>query len=104
MTTIAQDTSQRNSARADEDTVEPILIAEWPIKRGEIVRVTLKDYKGTRLIDIRKFFEREDGDFSPTSKGIALNIKHLNRLSAAIKEASAVAYQRGLMPAGEGGQ
>lgn len=105
MSLIAQDAPQRNNSRSSPDEVDPILIAEWPIKRGEIARVSIKKYKGTWLLDIRKFFESESGEFNPTSKGIALSLKHLNHINAAVGDAVDVARQRGLISAvGEGEQ
>ncbi len=101
MTTLAQEAPRRNSSRLSADDVEPILISEWPIKRGEIARVSIKKYKGTWLLDIRKFFEIGDGGFNPSSKGIALSIRHLNRINAAVADALAVARQRGLVPTDE---
>jgi hypothetical protein len=38
MTTIAQDAPQRNSHKGKPDDAEPIIIAEWPVKRGECPR------------------------------------------------------------------
>jgi hypothetical protein len=93
----------RRSSPLNTGEVEPILIAEWPLKRGEIARVSIKNYKGTWLLDIRKFFENEAGDYNPTSKGIALSIKHLNRINTALADALTVARQRGLIPADQEG-
>ena len=47
MTTLAQEAPRRNRSRSNADDVEPILIAEWPIKRGEIARVSIENYKGS---------------------------------------------------------
>jgi Transcriptional Coactivator p15 (PC4) len=105
MTTIAQEGAPHKRDRSNTENIEPILIAEWPLERGEIVRVSIKKYNGTLLIDVRKFFEKGNGEFNPSSKGIALGIKNLNRLSAAMADALAVARQRNLIsPDQEGGQ
>jgi hypothetical protein len=104
MTTITQDAPQRNSHKGKPDDVEPIIIGEWPIKRGEIARISIENYKGTWLISIRKWFEAEDGQLRP-GKGISLSVKHLRHMSVAMDEALAVARERGLIPADvEGGQ
>jgi Transcriptional Coactivator p15 (PC4) len=78
--------------------LEPLLIAEWPIKRGEIARVSIENYKGTWLISLRKWFEAEDGQLRP-GKGISLSVKHLRRISAAMDDALAAARKSGLIPA-----
>jgi len=51
MTTLAQDAPRRNDSRSNTDDVESILIAEWPLSRGEIARVAIRSFKGTWLID-----------------------------------------------------
>lgn len=104
MTTLAQETPRRNNSRSNADEVEPILIAEWPL-RGEVARVMIRSFKGTWLIDLRKWFETGDGELRAGSKGISLGVKHLRRISAAMNEACEVARSRGLIHADEeGGQ
>ncbi|MGC8059574.1 transcriptional coactivator p15/PC4 family protein, partial [Salmonella enterica] len=63
MTTLAQEAPRRNNSRSPTDDVEPILIAEWPLSRGEIARVAIRSFKGTWLIDLRKWFEAGDGQW-----------------------------------------
>jgi Transcriptional Coactivator p15 (PC4) len=105
MSTVTQDAVRRNSSRSNTDDVEPILIAEWPLSRGEVARVSIRSFKGTWLIDLRKWFEAGDGQLRAGSKGISLSVKHLRRISVAMNEALATALERGLIPADrEGGQ
>jgi hypothetical protein len=101
MNTLAQEPSRRNGHRSSADPLAPLLIAEWPIKRGEIARVSIENYKGTWLISLRRWFEAEDEQLRP-GKGLSLSIKHLRRLSVAMDEALTIARQRGLIPADEG--
>jgi hypothetical protein len=102
MTTLAQKAPQRNTQHSKPDDQEPVLIAEWPIKRGEIARVSIENYKGTWLIDLRKWFEVDAGDWRATSKGLKISVKHLRRISAAMNEALEIASARGLIPADKG--
>jgi hypothetical protein len=99
MTSIAQDAPTRNSSRSNADNVESILIAEWPINRREIARVSIEWYRGSCLINLRKWYEDGTGKFNPGNKGIALNIGHLRRISAAMEDALVVARERGLVSA-----
>lgn len=101
MTTLAQDAPRRNNSRSDADDVEPILIAEWPLTRGDIARVAIRSFKGTWLIDIRKWFETADGQLHAGPKGISLSLKHLRRMNVALEEAISVAGARGLISADE---
>jgi hypothetical protein len=104
MTTIAQEAPPRNDSRSNADEVEPILIAEWPIKRGEIARVSIENYKGSWLIDYRKWFEVDSGEWRATSKGLKLSVRHLRRISEAMNEALEVARSRGLPTDDEAGR
>jgi Transcriptional Coactivator p15 (PC4) len=61
-----------------------IIVAEWAINRRESVRVSVEQYKGVDLVNIRKWFKAEDGSLRPGKAGIALNVKHLPRLTEAM--------------------
>jgi hypothetical protein len=103
MTTLAQEAPRRNDSRSNTDEVEPILISEWPLSRGEIVRFSIGNFKGTWLIDLRKWFEAADGQLRAGPKGISLSVKHLRRISEAMTEAIEVARSRGLLQADDEG-
>jgi hypothetical protein len=104
MTTVTQDAPQGNRQRAKPDP-EPVIVAEWPInKRGETARVSIEFYKGTCLINVRKWFEADDGEKRP-GKGLALSVRHLPQLTEAVAKALAIAHERGLIaPDHEGGK
>lgn len=38
----------------------------------EEIRVTIQDYQGTDLIDLRTYWQNDAGDWLPTKKGISL--------------------------------
>jgi Transcriptional Coactivator p15 (PC4) len=103
MTTLAQEAVPRNRSRSNVDDIEPILIAEWPLSRGEVARVSIRSFKGTWLIDLRKWFEAADGEMRAGPKGISLSVKNLRRISAAMNEAIEVALSRGLIQTDEEG-
>lgn len=98
MSTFSQEAPQRNSHQGRSDGNEAIVIADWPIKRGETARVSIENYKGTWLISLRKWFEAEDGQMRP-GKGMSLSVKHLPRVAEAMGIALATARERGLIPA-----
>jgi hypothetical protein len=103
MTTLTQEAPRRNSSGSNSDEVEPILISEWPLSRGEIARVSIRNFKGSWLIDIRKWFETGAGELRAGPKGISLSLKHLRRISVATNEAIDVARSRGLLQADDEG-
>jgi hypothetical protein len=96
MTTLAQDIPQdnRRAAAADLNTV---IVAEWPLKRHERLRITLELFNGVWLINSRKWFETENGEWRPSKQGIALGVKHLPQLADAVAKALSIARERGLI-------
>src|SRR4051794_36122737 len=74
----------------------PVRIARFVKNRRECVIVTLKEYAGVKLADIRVFAATNEGDL-PTSKGVALDIRRLPDLKAAIERAEAEAQRLGLL-------
>ncbi|MCD0417280.1 transcriptional coactivator p15/PC4 family protein [Rubrivivax sp. JA1024] len=66
-----------------------LAIAEWPINRREHLRVTIEDFNGSPLLNIRKWYKAEGGDeLLPSKRGIALSVRHVGQLTAALSEAS----------------
>ena len=77
---------------------EIVTIAEWPSgRRGEVVRMTIGEFGGRRLINLRKWFEAENGSMRPGRSGMALGIKHLHRLADGLAEARKVAIAQGMI-------
>ena len=95
MTVLTQDVPRgnRQNSRSESDDM---IVAEWPINRRETARVTLALYKGAWLINLRKWFEGDDGEIRP-GKGLALGAKHLPRLAEAIAKALTEARARGII-------
>jgi hypothetical protein len=79
---------------------EPITVAEWwKNRRGESIRVSLSNYEGRDLADVRTWYTGDDGKLKP-GKGFAAEVKHLPRLTAAIAKAEAKARELGLIDDG----
>jgi len=73
---------------------EPIEVAKfWANRRGEAAIVSLREYEGAIVIDVRKHYSAADGTLKPTRKGIALTIRKLPELAAAIGKALAKARE-----------
>ena len=49
-------------------------------------RVGMREFRGTRFIDIRAYFETDDGEWRPTKKGITLPIDAFPEFAAAVAE------------------
>jgi hypothetical protein len=57
----------------------------------------LREYEGAVVIDVRKHYTAGDGTLKPTRKGIALTIRKLPDLAAAINKALRKARELGLI-------
>ncbi len=65
-----------------------MLIAEIQKNLKERMRVSIEEYRGRKFIDLRVYFEAEDGEWKPTKKGIALNKESIDAAIKALQEAS----------------
>jgi hypothetical protein len=78
---------------------EPVEIAKfWKNRRrNESVHVTLSEYEGRPLINVRVYATGTDGIDRPTVKGIAMGIRRLPELAAALDKAVKRARELGLI-------
>jgi len=44
-------------------------------KSKDVVRVQIKEFKGWAYLDIRTFYQGDDGEYCPTKKGISIPIQ-----------------------------
>ena len=83
---------------------EPVIVSEfWANRRGESVRVQLREYEGRALVDVRKHFTAADGKLQPTHKGISIAVTRLPDLAGALNRAVDKARELGLI-ADKGGR
>ena len=78
---------------------EPIIISKfWKNRRrNESVHVTLSEYEGHCLINVRVYCTGTDGIDRPTPKGLAMGVRKLPGLARAIVAAEAKALELGLI-------
>jgi hypothetical protein len=78
---------------------EPVLVAEfWCNRRGEAVRVQLREYQGVALVDLRKYYTGREGKLLPTKKGLSIAVRKLPELADAIARTLSKAKELGLIP------
>jgi hypothetical protein len=78
---------------------EPVIVSKFFCnRRCEVVVVSLREFEGIALADVRKHYTAADGKLRPTAKGIAVKISKLPELAAAIGKALAKAKELGLIP------
>jgi hypothetical protein len=78
---------------------EPIEIAKWwkSRRRDIAVIVTLSEYEGRPIINIREHFIGSDGCMRPTTRGLAMAVRRLPELSKAIRQALETARKLNLL-------
>jgi hypothetical protein len=59
------------------------------IERGEteVLRVSAEEYKGRKYIDIRIYFENDEGEWKPTKKGVTVQPDKVEDFLELIKKA-----------------
>ncbi|MCA1546315.1 transcriptional coactivator p15/PC4 family protein [Bradyrhizobium sp. BRP19] len=83
---------------------EPVEIAKfWKNRRrSESVRVSLSEYEGHPLINVRIYLTGTDGIDRPTPKGVAMGVHKLPELASALAKAVDKARELGLLDDGGG--
>lgn len=83
---------------------DPVVISKlWKNRRrNESVHVTLSEYEGHNLINVRVYCTGTDGIDRPTQKGVSMGIRNLPELARALVKAEAKAHELGLLE-GESG-
>jgi hypothetical protein len=85
---------------------EPIEVAKWwkSRRRDIAVVVSLSAYEGRNLVNVREHFIGSDGCMRPTTKGLAMVVRRLPDLAAAVTKALAKARELGLLDDDEAGE
>ena len=63
------------------------LVARIAKNPTEEVRVSLTSYRGHELVDIRVFFQDEQGEWRPTKRGVSLSVDSFTELREAVVKA-----------------
>ena len=50
------------------------LIAQFEKNATEVVRVSLTEFRGRKLIDLRVYYTDDEGEYRPTRKGISISV------------------------------
>jgi hypothetical protein len=59
------------------------------IERGEteVLRISTEEYKGRKYLDLRIYFENNDGEWKPTKKGVTVQPERLDDFLELVKKA-----------------
>lgn len=75
------------------------VIATIPKNSREEVRISLSEFRGVDLINLRIWFDAKDGDKRPSKDGLALRLEKLPDLIQALQGAEHEARRAGLLAA-----
>ena len=60
------------------------LVAQFEKNATEVVRVSLTEFRGHKLIDLRVYYTDDKGEYRPTRKGISLAVDGYTEFRAAV--------------------
>jgi hypothetical protein len=83
---------------------ETQLVAQFEKNSKEEVRVSIDDFHGRKLINLRVFYKSEDGKWLPGKQGIALNIERYRDLADALVKVGEELQSRGLIQGNMSGE
>jgi len=73
---------------------DEVLIQSIEKGPGTRIHVRLSRFRDRDYLDIRNFYETEDGEWKPTRKGIAIPVEFYDELMAALAQAKETIAQR----------
>lgn len=54
--------------------------------KSEIIRVSIDEYRGEKLVNIRVFYKDKEGNWAPSKKGIAIRLEIFPQLKKVLDE------------------
>ena len=75
------------------------LIAQFEKNATEVVRVTLAEFHGRQLIDLRVYYTDDKGEYRPTRKGISLPVDGYTDFRTAVARLDKMLIDRKLLTA-----
>ena len=64
-------------------------------KGNDKIIITVKEFKGKQYIDLRTYFENDQGEWIPTKKGISLTPDNLDDMIGFLQEAKKAVPDKG---------
>jgi hypothetical protein len=73
------------------------VIAQFEKNATEVIRISLTEYRGRKLIDARVYYSDDEGQFRPTKKGISLAVERYTDFKRAILTLEKLLLERNLI-------
>jgi hypothetical protein len=64
-----------------------MVIGQVERSQTEVIRVSTEEFKGRSYVDVRIYFEDNEGEWKPTKKGVTINPDKLEQVIELLKEA-----------------
>lgn len=65
------------------------ILAEIPREGGEVLRISIGEFKGRKLLNIRIWYtDSESGELRPTKKGVTVNAGQYQNFMKAVESAA----------------
>jgi hypothetical protein len=73
------------------------VIAQFEKNATEVVRISLTEYRGHKLLDVRVYYSNDDGEYRPTKKGVSLAVERYTDFKRAMLALEKVLLERQLL-------
>lgn len=64
-----------------------MVIGQVERSQTEVIRISTEEFKGRTYIDVRIYFEDNEGEWKPTKKGVTINPDKLEQVIDLLREA-----------------
>jgi Transcriptional Coactivator p15 (PC4) len=76
------------------------LVAQFEKNSKEEVRVSLDDFRGRKIINMRVYYRSDNGEWLPGRQGLALGVDRYRDLAEAMLKVGEALQAQGLLPGG----
>jgi hypothetical protein len=73
------------------------LIAQFEKNATEVVRISLTEYRGRKLVDVRVHYTDDEGQYRPTKKGVSLSLEIYPDFKRALTALEKILLERELL-------
>jgi hypothetical protein len=73
------------------------VIAQFEKNATEVIRVSLTEYRGRKLVDVRVYYSDDEGQYRPTKKGVSLAVERYTDFKRALLTLERVLLDRHLI-------
>ena len=63
-------------------------------KGSALIRFSIRQYAGIEYVDIRQFFEDDEGSWKPTKKGVTISLERLDDFAEGVRKLQEAADER----------